>query len=495
MPVRRRFLCMSISSAAFLTALQADAGLWRSVDARVVAVWAEGAWRNLITQCYLRGKSPSELFVLPQQVRSPLLRAEQHLLPVEALPELLAAVERGAWGKANGEVTYFVGQFDSTGSRPYGLSNHHFHSLDSQHVHPDFTWSGHVLHGSGDNCSTIIQRVAGSWDALDAVAHDQLHPFERFDELVQHVTGLQTATAGRNSTFEVFAPYEVRLVEEMTGVDDGRVYFFLEAGSYQAAKACRLRVLPEARREEVPASNVLPATPEWRPHDDGMIAYAGEHLTPGANAATLVFACGTRTVRWLRVRTYSSDAVPVPLATYRLLDPELAMLETWLSGTAKPNPQEKFECGVGRLFVLAGFQVDQLSTDKRLSDAVDLMAHAPRQQVCLVVECTTGSVDLRGKLGMFVKRIEEVRRAVSEVKVIGVLVTSTPLAGTSQADLARAHADALVVVTGDDLGRLLQLVRAGTSAGAVLEYLQQECRRRQGAASQPVLRPSARQYG
>lgn len=100
-------------------------------------------------------------------------------------------------------------------------------------------------------------------------------------------------------------------------------------------------------------------------------------------------------------------------------------------GTIK-DPQGKFELAVARLFTLAGFQVDPFAGDKRLSEGVDLIAHARRQHTCVLAECTTGGID-GAKLTKFVKRISEISRTLGDVRVVGLLVTSTPRTASQRA--------------------------------------------------------------
>lgn len=459
---------------AFLNAVEADRGLWQSIDVRVIAVHAEGAWHNLITQCYLRSLEPDQVPKLTQSVRSPTLRAEQYILPLADLPDLLAAVESGQWATGDNTIVYRRGEFDSGPPRPYDLANSHLHSLDLRHVHPDFEWAGQVLHASGDHCSTIVQRVPESWQGLESTVRHQPYPFQCLDDLVSHFTCIHVVdTIRRQATFEVFAPYEVRLVEDEADLEDGTVYFALEAGSAAAAAACTLRILPEPRGMQIPAMTVLPEQAEWSQRPDGVLTYSGEHAVGPASAAALVLGCGRQAVRWLTVQPYMNGSIPVPLAVYRLLDPGLKILKSWLSGKESKDPQGKFELAVARLFTLAGFQADSFTGHKRLSEGVDFIAHARRQHTCVAAECTTGGID-GAKLTKFVKRMGEITRTLGNVHLVGLLVTSTPLDDLSTGEIDRALADGLIIVPADGVAALFELVAAGTSVPAVLDFLSRQ---------------------
>jgi len=458
---------------AFLNAVDTDRGLWQSIDVRVIAVHAQGAWHNLITQCYLRSMEPGQVPRLTQEVRSPTLWAGQYILPVEELPSLLSAVESGEWATGDNTIIYRRGEFDSGPPRPYDLANSHFHNLDLRHVHPDFEWAGQVLHASGDHWSTIVQRTPESWQGLESTVRHQPYPFQCLDDLASYITGIQVEALTRQATFEVFAPYEVRLVEDGSELEDGTVHFALEAGSAAAAAACTLRVLPEPRGMQVPASTVLPGQAGWSQRPDGVLTYSGEHTVGPASAAALVLGCGREAVRWLTIRPYMAGSIPVPLAVYRLIDPGLKILKSWLSGKESKDPQGKFELAVARLFTLAGFQANPFTGHKRLSEGVDFLAHARRQHTCVVAECTTGGID-GAKLTKFVKRLSEIRRALGDVRVIGLLATSTPLEDLSKGEIDRALADGLIIVPAGGLAALFEIVAAGTSVPAVLDFLSRQ---------------------
>ena len=458
---------------AFLNAVDSDRGLWQSIDVRVIAVHAQGAWHNLITQCYLRSMEPGQVPRLTQEVRSPTLWAGQYILLVAELPSLLTAVESGEWTTGDNTIIYRRGEFDSGPPRPYDLANFHFHSLDTRHVHPDFEWAGHVLYASGDHWSTIVQRTPESWQGLESTVGDQPYPFQRLDDLVSYTTGIQVDAISRQATFEVFAPYEVRLVEEEAELEDGTVHFALEAGSAAAAAACTLRILPEPRGMEIPALTVLPEHAEWRQEHDGMLTYSGEHAVGTASAAALMLGCRRRTVSWLTVRPYVTGSIPVPLAVYRLLDPDFKILKAWLSGKERQDPQGKFELAVERLFTFGGFQVEPFTGYKRLSEGVDFIAYAGLQHTCVVVECTIGGID-GAKVTKFIKRVAEIRRTLDDVQVAGVLVTSTPLDGLSMSEIDRALGDGLIIVPAGGLAALFEIVAAGTSVPGVLDFLDRQ---------------------
>ena len=70
---------------------------------------------------------------------------------------------------------------------------------------------------------------------------------------------------------------------------------------------------------------------------------------------------------------------------------------------------KEFETAVGLLLFFLGFQVDPLSAQKGMGNAVDHLAFDPGSSMILAVECTVGPPDGGGKLGKLIARSEDVR--------------------------------------------------------------------------------------
>ncbi len=456
----------------FLEAVERDRELWRSLDVRLVAVFAEGAWRNLVTRVTLTGADPKAVPRISHQVRTPEVRVEQHVLPFSALEGMLEAVERGLWLINEAPVLYSTQRFESGIEQPYQYTTEYFHRLDLRHIQPAFPWSGYLLQSSGDQCSTILQRVRGGYSGLEAVAQQCQRPFATFDELTSYILGMPTALvgSGQASTFEVFAAYEVRLDRDRLEVGVGEAFFRLLAASAQAMAACHLQVMAEPPSEAIPAASVLTDTGGWREHGVGSWLYDGVAIVDAADAALFVLRCGHQTVEWVTQPAFRVGAIPVPLRAYEDLDPDLEVLGTWLRGEAKGRDQERFEQAIGRLFLLAGWQVDVLQ-DKRLSNAVDLLAYDARQNLVLAVECTLGALDANGKLGKLAVRLGSLRQLMPDVEVVGVVATAAPLAKLARSERRNMKGDGLLLLHGDAIAGLLSQVRSGTTPAASLEYL------------------------
>lgn len=143
------------------------------------------------------------------------------------------------------------------------------------------------------------------------------------------------------------------------------------------------------------------------------------------------------------------------------------------------SEQLEFERAVGRVLLFAGFTVDGYAGESRLSDAADLLAHAPDHGALLVVERTTGPLQSRdGKLSRSVAR----RRALvaafqpegaskQETEVIAVIATPLGRSELGHWDLSGAEADNIAVLDGGALSQHLALARGGQGPAAVLSVL------------------------
>lgn len=456
----------------FLSAVDRDRDLWQSVDVRILAVFAESAWRNLATYAVLRSPGPEQVSPLPHQVRHSLLRAEQRVIALNELAAFIASVQAGAWPPEN-PVRYDANAFDQKLQSSYVFAHGQFHSLDFPHVRPDLAWSAHVLVASGESAGTIISRVSGSHDRLQGIARQQAHPFENVDRLAAHVLGMAPALIGsRNATCEIVAPYEVRIEPDTVHLEDGLAVASVVAKSETAVRRARLQITTEPAGMDLPVDSVLPPISAWTVDASGLWRWEGR-IDVGANADAVAFVLhyGAQTLQWVRREAFRTRRQPVPLALYASLDPELAELTDWLTGKGKQSSsQERLEEGVARVLVLGGLRVDRFA-NKRLSDGVDLVAYAPDQQLCLAIECTTNGITADGKLSKLVARAAKLREAISPITLTPVIATSLLVEGVAEADLRAAAASGVLVVPCEILLQLLALVARGEGVRSILGTL------------------------
>ena len=135
---------------------------------------------------------------------------------------------------------------------------------------------------------------------------------------------------------------------------------------------------------------------------------------------------------------------------------------------------KEFETAVGLLLFFLGFQVDPLSTQKGMGDAVDHLAHDPGSSVILAVECTVGPPDGRGKLGKLIARSEDVRHQLPDNEVLAVLATARPRAALPAVEVEKAARDDVVLLAHEDLHELWIAAQAGETGGQIVRRLRNQ---------------------
>lgn len=118
-----------------------------------------------------------------------------------------------------------------------------------------------------------------------------------------------------------------------------------------------------------------------------------------------------------------------------------------------------------------GFWTDILGNTKGLDDAVDVIAYADPHHVVLVVECTTGGLNDRGKLDKLVRRSREVKAAVGSHEVMPVIVTSRDKSSIGQDILSQASKEKVCVLAKGDLSDLLEMGTANKEVSEALGFL------------------------
>jgi len=163
----------------------------------------------------------------------------------------------------------------------------------------------------------------------------------------------------------------------------------------------------------------------------------------------------------------------VRIRAHITVDPGLQRFRAHLLPERLENTRE-FETAVGLLFFFLGFQVDPLSGQKGLGDAVDHLAHAPGSSVILVIECTVGSIDTGGKVGKLINRSQRTRRELADREVITVLTTAARRSDVSDAEVEKAERGDVVVLCREDLHELWTAAQAGEGGSEVVRRFRQD---------------------
>jgi hypothetical protein len=451
--------------------------LWRSVDTRVLAVFADGAWRNLVTRSHLRPFSVRKVHRLKFLPQTPYLRAWQAVTPMSEWQAIVDAQERGAMQFGRHKVAFDGAYPPGSAAQPYVFRTFTQLVASNRGITNDFPWPGYVMSASGSQASEIVRSTPGNFAGIDAIIRDLPRPFRSLDEVARYVTGggYGWTCVGSHALAEWYAPFEARFDLDGTDYRTGMVRYRVVVGARHVAKHAKLFVHAQARSEpskvsELRAKVELPlASIAIQSNDMHQLAVVGESGPVASHEVTLTLRVGKEPVQWLDLKDYQAQGKNARIAFYETIDPGLRVLRAWLFPKKEDRP--KFEAGVARLFMFAGFHVDFLTGDKVLDDGADLLAHHTAGARCLVVECTTGSLNSGGKIGKLVKRVGELRSACPEIRVDGVLVASSPQKDLAKSERESAGAEGVSIVSAEGLSELLRMAERSSPIRDVLSFI------------------------
>jgi len=164
-------------------------------------------------------------------------------------------------------------------------------------------------------------------------------------------------------------------------------------------------------------------------------------------------------------------------------DPELRGLQDSIL-RSKLNSAE-FEYAVPRLLSLCGLQLIPLAGSKRVSDATDGVAFVPYSNIVLALECTTATIDNKGKLGKLKARAVELQEAIPTFRVVPVIATALLREAISFGELKRAGAESTAVLSQEDLITLIQLAEANAAPLDVAEFIESRVPARETPSGYP----------
>ena len=156
-----------------------------------------------------------------------------------------------------------------------------------------------------------------------------------------------------------------------------------------------------------------------------------------------------------------------------LARPSLHVLEfmgiSRLSDLVSSNGED-LERGVALLFHNLGF--DTANYARRFDDSTDIVAFGGPQGPVLVIECTGGVLNSKDKLSKLIKRTRELAEKVPGVEFRPVIFTSLRRDSLSESNKEDARKDRIIVVTSDDVPKLLQMISEATNADQAIRFLE-----------------------
>jgi hypothetical protein len=458
----------------FLHAVSSAPALWQSFDFRIVAVHVAGAWRPVAARGILTHEASEAVVRLADLPATSTLRAWQVVRPLAEISDFLTHIEAGCLEIDGTSILFETHQFRDAPVRPWAFSMFERHL--EHYVHRSLPWSSYVLRGSGDTTGELLHAVSGGWSGLDAAVQVIGRPFADLDDFIRPEFVAPGYEWRHQVQIEWMAPLAVRIDADATRFDAGLLAYRVVAESRPALEHASLVVFDDADRFGVRAAspiriNIALPVDNAVAHPLG-ISLAGTVEIPARGQITLSLRVGTEPIQWLKRTDYAARGESARLAAYRVSDPDLSILDSFLSPKTD-KARSGFAVAVGRLLMLAGFAVDVLEGDSRLSDGVDILVHDTVCQRCFAVECTTGPLDANGKIGKLVHRVASLRSALDPVPVTGVIVSASPRAQLSVTDLQAVAADDLRVLDGDTLQELRCMVMRRDNMLAIGDFLDQ----------------------
>lgn len=452
----------------FLRAVGRTQHLWRSVDMRVLAAKLGDEWHNLLTRCYLDWRRPEDVIRFTALPLTESVGCWQWVVPIGQVREFLQAVASGELRIADVPIQYRAILAPSP-SQPYSIGGYSFSDLSEPHRRSYWYRSCHELRALGNSVHDLTHR-AGGRAALDNAVRVCSVPYDGLDGLARFAVGSpERLEPSRACLFEIFAPLEAVISTETCSFDKGKLHYTVQVGSRDVGQVTELKVfglgtapVPLNRTVALRDAEWTPTNSEWRTE--------GELELSDWRLVTLMLCVGPYAVHRLVLRDLTASSGNTRLETYQLFDRGLSILRDTL--TIQGSAGAQFEAAIARLFAFLGFVVNRLSGDGRLGESVDLLAHAPVGNSCLAVECTTGSLGSKGKLGKLVSRVAEIRRSLPQLQVWGVMVTSLTQSQLMQSDVDAAAKDRLVVLAQEDLQEMLGLALASAKPAELLAFLQ-----------------------
>jgi hypothetical protein len=475
---------MGPEAADFLAAVAKSPELWRSIDVRVLAVRHENDWHNVATRCYLDPRDPRDVVRLPDLPVTEHAGSWQEVLPSSALLGVIEGVEGGKLA-VGGEIVKYLAPMAHPSAQLYSFNRYSLIDLSERLYAPYRYWSAHSVGATGNSTWDLLQKVPGGRHTVDNELRAHKAPFDGLSGVAQFAIGSpDPQTDQRLCLFEVFAPLEGLLVTERCSLRGGIIHFTLRAGSEAARRKLELGVFAVVAGDAVPYRTSLDLAGQDWTRDGPHYSLTSSIKVSRAQFATLILRMSGVAVHRLTLIDPLAGSGSVPLAAYRFFDADLHALTESLAQEGALD-SSGFERAVARLFMLVGFHVDLLSGDKRLENAPDVMIFAPSTHICIAVECTTGSLDSKGKLGKLVARANALSGAVPGTEVWAVIVTALSRNQLSSGDLERAAADDLVVLAQEDLTELLLMASNGAAVSDVLGFLRSKIPGKPGSLQLP----------
>lgn len=442
-------------------------GFWESIDLRFCAFRSGRLWVNLVTRGFLDHRTPRSV---PRRsaVDRRDFRAWQVVRPIADLSAVVCGIADGVAKLRPRSVRYVQKSGQPTVDLRYCFSE-----LAASYQNAEYDlWSSHTLVGYGSTIFDVVRQAGRDPFELDGMIRGGPNAYDGLPDLVRRFCsrprGLEIQ--GNTTVVELIAPLAVRFDRERVASTSERLTIALRAAAEVFVARAEIVWTLGTAGEPVRHGSTKLSEHEWKQEGSGLHSQLDVPIRKGDDTATLFILIGDRCV----------DCVSVPLAgsnprmrAHKVFDRSgHAFLEKL--GDEEWRNAKEFETAVGLLLFFLGFQVDPLSAQKGMGNAVDHLAHDPGSSTILAVECTVGPPDGGGKLGKLIARSEDVRSQLPDSEVVAVLATARPRAALSTVEVEKAARDDVVVLALEDLHDLWTAAQGGETGGHVARRFQHQ---------------------
>ena len=443
--------------------------LWQSVDLRVCAIRSGRRWLNLVTRGFLDHRLPRSVPRF-RPVERRQFRAWQVVRPVADLPAIVCGIASGIM-KLRPRYLRYV---DKSGQSATGV-RYSFNELAGSYRTAAYDlWSCHSLVGHGPEIFDVVKQAGHDPFELDGMIRGGPNAYDGLPDLVRRFCARPRGLSiqGRMSVVELIAPLAVRFDPERTTSSSDRVTVALRAAAHVfGANADLIWTVGNTTGEPLRHESIKLGEREWAGESGALLANVDLSVRNGDSIATASVVIGDRCVDRVSV-PLASTATSIRIKAQDAIDPGLERFRKQLRPSVKDR--SGFEAAVGLLFFFLGFHVHPLSGHTRRGEAVDHLAYAPGYSVILVIECTVGSLDTRGKLGKLIARSEHMRGQIPDREVITVLATASARGALAKAEVEKAERDEVAVLAQEDLQDLWIAAQAGETSGRVVDRLRRQ---------------------
>jgi hypothetical protein len=449
----------------FKTALRKLPPLWEAIDIRVLAFRIDGIWHNALTRCRLVA-SAREITTPKFLPETENVRSFHVIRPVSELDSLIGDVATRELQVGGFSIRYERRESYDATSREYNFGWYEGTESRTSHFARDWEpisprpWRGLTFGGVGNSFSELTRSLPRPERDLDDEVYSLYTPLDGINGIVEHVIGLKSPEfpQDRRTQFTLTAPFETRFDTAGCFLQHGILSVALHSGAPSVRQHINVGYIA-SNDGDVLVTDTRNAGLEWG-SSSSTLKFRIDAV--GATAATLLLRLGDQRIERLTVLDSSRLWQNPRQSAYELVDRDLQFMRDELSHSRERKDANDFEQAFARLLTLLGFQTLALGPEKKLSDAIDVIAFDPFGSDVLAVECTTSNINPSGKLGRLHMRAIELADELPEHKIQPVIVTIKPNSTLSDAECHDAARDRIAVLAAEEIDELLNRLGAAS---------------------------------